>query len=185
MNDTTDFSENLSFRSPFAHVLGTNHAPSTEHEIQSIQSFLLEPQRKLDVLNHQITQLEETLSKLKTERESLQKYVVQHRALLTPFRRLPDELISEIFVQCLDLYPVRSTKHAPLLLTTICKSWRRVALKTPHLWCSIHLSIPEVPKFPGGPLVKDRMLGAERWLERSGSVPLSISLSFAPLPQEV
>ncbi|KAF9265582.1 hypothetical protein L218DRAFT_860135, partial [Marasmius fiardii PR-910] len=181
--------ENPSFHSPFTRMLRTNRAPDKD-EIQKIVSLLHEPQQKLDVLVGQIAQLEETLSKLKAERDSLQNFIDEHRALLAPFRRLPVDVVREIFLQCLGPYPYRSTKHAPLLFTTICKYWRQIALETPRLWCSIHLYIPCIPIYPvaGGQhpgeveefcnLVKGRMAGAERWIKRSGSVPLTISLAF-------
>ncbi|KAF9260660.1 hypothetical protein L218DRAFT_871799, partial [Marasmius fiardii PR-910] len=183
----TDCSEKPPFHSQFAHFLGTNYTPDKDG-MQAIACTLHEPQQKLGALHEQIAQLEETLFKLKAERDSLQKYINEHHALLTPFRRLPVDIIREIFVRCLNPYPTRSMKDAPLLLTTICKSWRQITLETPALWSSIHLFIPELPRHSVdrgsrlvidqySDLVKERLAGAERWLKRSGAVPLRLSLS--------
>ncbi|KAF9530166.1 hypothetical protein CPB83DRAFT_187174 [Crepidotus variabilis] len=56
------------------------------------------------------------------------------------FNNLPNEIIAEIFVQCL---PLKSNhpnpKDAPLLLTHVCSFWRSLAQVTPRLWSSLRL----------------------------------------------
>ncbi|KAF9257577.1 hypothetical protein L218DRAFT_879103, partial [Marasmius fiardii PR-910] len=174
------------FRSPFMHILNTNYMPDKD-DIQKITVLLREPKLKLDSLNRQILRLEGALTALRTERDSLQAHIDNHCTLLSPFRCFPEDLLREIFVRCLDPYPIRSTKHAPLLFTRICRYWREVALKTPRLWSSIHIFIPKPTSFDWGSeirsfekyrgLVSERLSGAERWLKRSGSVSITFSLS--------
>ncbi|KAL0066533.1 hypothetical protein AAF712_006576 [Marasmius tenuissimus] len=166
------------FFSPFNHVLDTNHFPNAE-ETKLLHSVLQTPQRKVAELNAHIARLETTLEQLRTERDSLQTYIDSHRALLSPFRRFPEDVLREVFLWCLDPYPVRSTRRAPLLLTTICKYWRDIALRTPRLWSSIHVYIPRCwneRQFEA--LVHARVAGFKRWLELSGSTPLYLSVTF-------
>ncbi|KAF9265716.1 hypothetical protein L218DRAFT_859871, partial [Marasmius fiardii PR-910] len=126
-------SETPPFPSPFLHLLETNYAPEAD-VIKKIIEFLHKPEQKLCALNNQIARLEETLERLKSTRNSLQAHISSHRALLSPFRRLPEDVVREVFIRCSTSHPIRSTKHAPLLLTMISKSWRQIALTTPCLW---------------------------------------------------
>ncbi|KAL0576095.1 hypothetical protein V5O48_005869 [Marasmius crinis-equi] len=162
---------------PFARFLGTNHAPS-EEEQKNLLALIRNPEEK-------IRKLEEEISRLEAERDGLKSFVDRHRALLSPFRRLPADVWRGIFICCLPNNKLglctRTTSEAPLLLTTICRSWRDIALSTPRLWNSIHIYLP-TPRigFDGERFqsaMQARNEGFRRWLEKSGSLPLTISLS--------
>ncbi|KAJ7641337.1 hypothetical protein FB45DRAFT_355413 [Roridomyces roridus] len=85
--------------------------------------------------------------------------------------RLPLEVSSEIFVQCLPEYP-RPQTHTitrlvpPLLFLRICFTWNQIALSTPTLWSKMVLESPYDSKLEAL---------AERWLQRARSRPLHIS----------
>ncbi|KAK7040828.1 hypothetical protein VNI00_009424 [Paramarasmius palmivorus] len=101
-------------------------------------------------------------------------------------RRLPQDVLSEIFLQCLpkNRLPLNSIAEAPLLLTRVCRSWRSIALSTPRLWRAIHLAPPGISRRP----VDDRYRakvntlteGLKVWLERARRVPLTISIAMPP-----
>ncbi|KAJ7803751.1 hypothetical protein B0H14DRAFT_2886859, partial [Mycena olivaceomarginata] len=59
--------------------------------------------------------LQKAISELNEERSSVADYVKAHRALISPFRRLPLDMLQEIFVA------------SPVLLGRICSSWRTVS----------------------------------------------------------
>ncbi|KAI3613220.1 hypothetical protein WG66_001594 [Moniliophthora roreri] len=160
--------------SPFASHFGTNFAPSP-HQIVDIRQLLLEPEKKLRLL-------EEEIAWLLAQRDSLKSFIDNHRSLLSPIRRAPVDVLREIFVECLpkDHIPVRNLKEAPLLLTGICRSWREVAISTPGLWNRIHIALPYPRMPPVTPdfrsLMKLREAGLQLWLGRSGSMPLTLSI---------
>ncbi|KAF9078113.1 hypothetical protein BDP27DRAFT_1207583, partial [Rhodocollybia butyracea] len=160
--------------SPFANVIGTNYAPS-EAELASLQSLLVEPSSDLDQLEIEIVQAQSVLNALFSKQKRIQKYVEAHRALMSPVRRIPSETLASIFAWCLptERNAVRSLAEAPLLLTTICRDWRGITLDTPQLWKSLHVYLP--PDMSDYALF-ERIKGITRWLERSGSLPVSISL---------
>ncbi|KAJ6560151.1 hypothetical protein B0H19DRAFT_945240, partial [Mycena capillaripes] len=57
-----------------------------------------------------------------------------------PVLTLPAEIISEIFVHFLPIYPSCPPLTgflSPTLLTQICRKWRHIALTTPALWRAI------------------------------------------------
>ncbi|KAJ6573528.1 hypothetical protein DFH09DRAFT_868682, partial [Mycena vulgaris] len=88
--------------SPFTSKLGTNYCPSDEEQIE-IQTFITEPTRRLQRLDDEITELRKAIEKLADERDNLKlsAYVDAHRALISPVRRLPLDIIREIFMACL------------------------------------------------------------------------------------
>ncbi|KAL0067807.1 hypothetical protein AAF712_005247 [Marasmius tenuissimus] len=161
--------------SPFAAVLDTNYAPSPQ-EIIRIKSVVLEPSKRL-------IELDEEISRLKADRERLQAFVNKHNTLLSPIRRLSTDMLIEIFTQCLpEGFPTRDITQAPLLLTRVCRSWREMALETPKLWDTIHINLPiplnESDQGRYNLLLHARKDGLESWLERSGAMPINVSVSM-------
>ncbi|KAJ8073934.1 hypothetical protein PM082_012213 [Marasmius tenuissimus] len=178
---------NLDIETPFARVLNTNHIPSNE-ELDTLKNIILGPEE-------QIRKLDEEISRLQATRQALREFVNSHRALLSPRRRLPAEILASIFVECLPDNELglcsRSTQDAPLLLTTICRQWREIALSTPKLWNSIHINISlpisfsllaksKVTDDNFSSFLRGRQEGFKAWLDRSGSLPITISLATDP-----
>ncbi|KAJ7442977.1 hypothetical protein FB451DRAFT_1376808 [Mycena latifolia] len=167
--------------SPFTSKLGTNYCPQDE-EIAQIQTFLIEPTLRLKRLDDEIDVLQKALDKLAEERTGISAYVDAHKALISPVRRLPLDIIQEIFTACLPTHRncVTSALEAPVLLGCICSSWRSISLSTPRLWSRLHIVEPQLhsvnrPDFLEKKLAQ-RLETAKMWLGRSGNCPLSISL---------
>ncbi|KAJ7655829.1 hypothetical protein DFH06DRAFT_1473989 [Mycena polygramma] len=91
----------------------------------------------------------------------------QLNAVRDPVGRLPVELSSEIFVNCLPDYPQPGSRYIPMLLLNVCSAWSGVALSTRLLWATIHIVFPRSKGFA-------KFL--RMWLKRAGSHLLSISL---------
>jgi hypothetical protein len=162
---------------PVPDILGTNHlAPASQTRI--ICDTISAAQADISQLDVEIIRLRAVLDGLMHKREALHTYTHQHMALVAPVRRLPPEILSEIFIQCKDtkwfdpLYGVLDTPRldmAPLLLGSVCRRWRMIALSTPRLWASVGLTIR--PKY-----LKSDVLLVKTWLARAGTCPLSIAL---------
>ncbi|KAJ7738321.1 hypothetical protein B0H16DRAFT_95808, partial [Mycena metata] len=88
-------------------------------------------------------------------------------AICDPIARLPVEISSEIFTQCLASPPFPNVGIAPLLFLGICRLWKDIALSTPTLWTALHSTTPAASGFPAL---------FETWLSRARSLPLSVSL---------
>ncbi|KAF8213658.1 hypothetical protein K438DRAFT_1547607, partial [Mycena galopus ATCC 62051] len=125
--------------SPFLLRLGTNYCP-TDDEVVDIKDFLVEPTLRLKELGDKIAELQQTIDKLAEERDGIRTYVEAHKALISPVRRLPLDIMQEIFIACLPTHRncVMSASEAPVLLGRICSSWRALSLSTPRLWASLH-----------------------------------------------
>ncbi|KAE9401315.1 hypothetical protein BT96DRAFT_818088, partial [Gymnopus androsaceus JB14] len=162
-------------KSPYASRLHTNYVPSME-ELPKLEIFLAGPKQELSHLESKILRLQDSLTDLYAQRDRAKSYIEAHRALMSPIRRFPAETLAEIFTHCLstDKYPSRSLEEAPLLLMSICRSWRHVAVSSPQLWKALHISFPAEMTADEFTL---REQGSIQWLKRSGSLPFSLSLA--------
>ncbi|KAJ7353263.1 hypothetical protein DFH08DRAFT_856366 [Mycena albidolilacea] len=128
-------------------------------------------------IDAQILELDRTLNSLKEEKDSLRDRLATYTY---PVLTLPNEIVSEIFIQFLPTfpqYPPPIGLLSPYLLCQICRKWRNIALATPALWSVISLSFRKA----GRVLQKLRYLQTS--IERSGSCRLSLKLGTS-LDQE-
>ena len=175
---------------PLEKRLNTNYAPLDE-ELQEISRILVEPQARLAKMNDEIERAQATLDELERQRDKLVRHIDQYRALTSPIRRIPREILQEIFINCLptDRPAVMSEREAPLLIGRVCSGWRSISQSTPELWTSVHVSIPNTTFTASGTSNADYMVAAncmaelrttalQEWLQRSGSLPIDISFSL-------
>ncbi|KAJ7121851.1 hypothetical protein C8R43DRAFT_72705 [Mycena crocata] len=94
-------------------LLRRNDAP-LDSEISVIRGAILEAEERLDVLDSQIRDAQGVLGRLLERREKAVESVRLHRAILSPVRRVPLELLCEIltlstgsvpFTQSMVIYP--------------------------------------------------------------------------------
>ncbi|KAJ7343370.1 hypothetical protein DFH08DRAFT_872494 [Mycena albidolilacea] len=104
----------------------------------------------------------------------------QLNALRDPLARLPVEISSEIFLECLPSRIVPNPRTAPMLLLNICNAWTNIALSTPALWAAIHLdgqSVQVLQTWRQGPANASRGTQVlQTWLPRAQNCTLSVSL---------
>ncbi|KAJ6598527.1 hypothetical protein B0H10DRAFT_1826383, partial [Mycena sp. CBHHK59/15] len=156
--------------SPFNDILHTNAVPS-DVDCQRIRALLVGPRQEAEELTQEIGRIQAMLDALTQKCDHLANFIDAHLALVSPARRLPDDVVWEIFEASLpSKYAVMDGAKSPLLLCQICRPWRRLAQSTPRLWASLHVvagSNDEMEKMNDAVNV---------WIARSGSVPLSLSL---------
>ncbi|KAJ7670921.1 hypothetical protein DFH06DRAFT_1179190 [Mycena polygramma] len=94
----------------------------------------------------------------------------------SPIQSLPVELLIEIFHECLpfDKYIPASRRLAPLLVSWVCKYWRRVALSEPTLWSSLVLEPPYNALYDSDHCAY--LSQARFWVARSGRCKLSLAI---------
>ncbi|KAJ6577954.1 hypothetical protein B0H19DRAFT_1229908 [Mycena capillaripes] len=122
-------------------------------------------------LEAQILHLEHSLSKLRTDKLLAQERLDFYKY---PVLTLPNEIVSEIFIQFLPAYPhfpPLTGIFSPTLLTHICRRWREIALGTPALWKAIG-SYDNAGRISCNPEMLSHLF--DTWLDRSRSCPLSI-----------
>ncbi|KAJ6458879.1 hypothetical protein C8R47DRAFT_1081544 [Mycena vitilis] len=170
-----------------------------DQELLEIQALLVEPSVRIIHLDDGIAELQKAIDKLAQERDGLGAFVKAHKALVSPVRRLPLDIIQEIFLACLPTHRncAMSSKEPPVLLGRICSSWRAISLSTPRLWAKIHLVRPPRPPPEAGShelqsfekKLLRRLETFKDWLGRSGECTLAISLeeyrNYRPMPSDI
>ncbi|KAF9450730.1 hypothetical protein P691DRAFT_809564 [Macrolepiota fuliginosa MF-IS2] len=142
----------------------------------------LPQEQRLEALTATISELQDSLTALQLQRDTLNTQLTNYKAAISPIRRLLPEILQEIFIQCLPAThnPIMDSREVPLLLNRVCHFWRQVAYTTPRLWSSIHISIPETSlsmRFGSIRTKSPALSDISAWLSRSGALPLSISIS--------
>ncbi|KAJ7472608.1 hypothetical protein FB451DRAFT_299936 [Mycena latifolia] len=157
---------------PFKDLLHTN-AVLSDAECQRIHDLLAGPRKEVDKITDEIERLQTLINELTVKRTNLTEFIDAHLALVSPARRLPEDVVAEIFTAALpsDRNAVMSGAESPLLLCHVCRAWRRLALSTPRLSATLHIV---APGSPSELLQIDEHINA--WLSSSGSLPLSISI---------
>ena len=199
----------MALKPEFVALLQNNDIPS-ESTIRELTESLKAPLNELREIDIEIQRLRELVENLKIKRRSIQEIVDDHNTILSPIRRLPLDVLHEIFFYCLPTHrnPIMKASEAPVLLTRICSSWRAIALSSPRIWSKIHIPLTGDPSFsPEYGMVRDEAIlntrhqlftgvlqrrcdVVRRWLSRSGTCPLSISITHpgsildTPTPEE-
>ena len=102
-----------------------------------------------------------------------------------PIHSLPLEVISEIFILALpadyellkrsQMHPEDKPKFInPLVFCAVCSLWRSIALSTARLWKRAFVFLPQGIKKGHA---KQKAAYLVRWIERSGSLPLTLHIS--------
>ncbi|KAJ7609133.1 hypothetical protein FB45DRAFT_1127989 [Roridomyces roridus] len=121
--------------------LATSNEPPNNAERAFLQAVASKSAVRLTCLDEEISRLEDRLGQLEAERAQLAGYHSQNVAILSPLRRMPHELLAEIF-----LCSVPSTasaaqnanvKRSPWVLGRVSRRWRAVSLSTPSLWSTV------------------------------------------------
>ncbi|KAJ7575606.1 hypothetical protein C8J56DRAFT_1063205 [Mycena floridula] len=129
----------------------------------------------------------------------LERELSAHRALIAPINYIPNEILQEIFLFTVPDQVNISVKQSPLILGRVCSRWRKVSQGMPELWSSINGDLEALGHIEGtswwnwSPVreypssmnkaslhrARDDFwhgAGGKEWLERSGTLPLTLSL---------
>ncbi|KAJ7649859.1 hypothetical protein FB45DRAFT_818961, partial [Roridomyces roridus] len=112
-------------RSPFPELICNNTSPS-DPEAAIISDTIQKARADLARVEHAIRSLV-------SQRQELEEVIHSHTGIL--LRRLPNELLSEIFLRCVDdKAPFNAAQNANWIVARVCSRWRGVALSSPNLW---------------------------------------------------
>lgn len=163
----------------FAHLLCSNESPSDPELDHIIMTKARLPQR-ISILDGEIARAIERLESLKAERTRAAQDLDDATVAFNPVRRLPEDILSHIFIACRpDDVPPGPTdadsldiRQAPWTLVRVCSRWRLVGNSYPLLWSSVYIDLDNM-SLPSKPLRTTFLLGLH--LHLSSSTPLSIS----------
>jgi hypothetical protein len=135
-------------------------------------------------LDDEMSRLQTVMGQLVDERQRLERSLEEHRSVVAPIRRIPLELLSEIFIFCADSSSSGSNSNfdvtkAPIKLSFVCSKWRSLAISMSQLWSSISLQggREDVHSWGRSQIYSIRTDMLSTWLLRSGSSPLTLRIN--------
>ncbi|TDL15254.1 hypothetical protein BD410DRAFT_845340 [Rickenella mellea] len=106
---------------------------------------------------------------------------VHHISPIPPICRISAEVALEIFECCLleDEFSCPSIRSAPLQLSHVCHTWRKLAITTPLLWCKLRLT-DDHWVYISRRISPEVALGAalEMWMGRAGELRMSVLIRY-------
>ncbi|KAF8993253.1 hypothetical protein BDQ17DRAFT_1368602 [Cyathus striatus] len=163
-----------------------SHYVPTAQEHSTIETLVSSSGFAISALESAISDLQSTTSLLQFRLMHYGAYREFHGALLSPIRKLPNELLGHIFAYvCNDTVDIVTTNTDSIWdLQRVCMRWRDVLKHIQSLWCNFRIEYVSCGKIPGHAAITRRILSC---LENSGSQPLTITLkpetySAFPIP---
>jgi hypothetical protein len=105
------------------------HLQATLDATLTLEAQIRDKERALAQLIHDA---QGAITRLANEKKSLDEEAARTRAYLSPVRRLPAELLREIF-----LWNFEEHAACAWVLSAVSSSWRRLAIRTPRLWSKV------------------------------------------------
>ncbi|KAJ6462175.1 hypothetical protein C8R45DRAFT_940988 [Mycena sanguinolenta] len=153
------------------HLVNSNDAP-LDSDISCVQQLISDAGDRLHALDEEILALQTTLAQLVQRRSEIDDSLRGHRAILSPVRRVPPELICEIFDFATAENRGNLGDKPPWWVGFISRSWRQYALGYPLLWSS--LTIPASQRFRPESWINARFSELEAQLLRCGTALLRV-----------
>ena len=139
-----------------------------------IKSSISKTETDIRRCDEEIHRLQAQIIALENEKRLIERNTVGYKSLLAPIRRLPPELLEQVFLCVCDDNRIGNSTDVPAAtLTQVCSSWKNLATSSHCLWSTITWIHHDGW---GPPTSVDAAL--ERLLEKSGSVPLDINVSI-------
>ncbi|KAJ7138192.1 hypothetical protein C8R44DRAFT_661243, partial [Mycena epipterygia] len=104
-----------------------------------VNSVISKAGASLALVEHELSRLRDQVKQLEEKRASLLTHLAKNTAILSPLRRMPPEVLGEIFAWTLPSVDALMregfvVENSPWVLTHVSSHWRAVALSTPFLW---------------------------------------------------
>ncbi|THU96198.1 hypothetical protein K435DRAFT_664911, partial [Dendrothele bispora CBS 962.96] len=119
--------------------------PPSGDDLDSMRVSLADAEKRIRDIEQQLKILEDQRDVLQKERTTLNRYASTQKTVLNPVRRVPVEILADIFTICVknatsNMYENALTmKSARWTVSHVCARWRQVSLTTPTLWTNIEL----------------------------------------------
>lgn len=132
--------------------------------------MILDAELRLSSLDENLSYAQNNVDELMLQLSECFLKWTQYKAVISPVRRLPPEILCQIFLDAISSESQKPHKNlAPLSLCQVCESWRWAALGLPKLWTHLVFS------FKPSTLERD-IRRMEFWLNRAKDLALSLSL---------
>ncbi|KAJ3850849.1 hypothetical protein EV368DRAFT_84130 [Lentinula lateritia] len=148
----------------------------TEEEGNIFRSFIGNGQSKLNHFEARIISVKALLAELEGAKAELVKALSEQKRILNPMRRMPEDLLVEIFLHGAGIYTdpgeyFPSANHSldlgspPWTYSRVCRRWKEIAMRTPRVWTRVKINVNH--------LVSRR---ESSWTKSVNRLPLGLSL---------
>ncbi|KAF8576446.1 hypothetical protein K439DRAFT_661667 [Ramaria rubella] len=134
----------------YLNLLPVGYVPSCATEFNQIKKWLDVKREEIRLIDVSIASLEEQIHDLRLTQVRLRRLCAGAEALMAPIRRLPDEILSKIFILLIPEVSLGRDQHVfnyhthphdvRLTLVTVCRHWAVVMDATPEAWSTIILN---------------------------------------------
>ena len=172
--------------------LRSGHYPTETGEKWKLSHLLFSAEQELVQYDVEIARLQSQINSLQNEKKGLEGRISFSQSLLSPIRKVPREVLTEIFEWLNVLDSVRTRRDegiyirdqkvesAVLNVGHVCAYWRNILHSTDSIWSRLIFGL-DILSDPDG---MDDQRGAKflDWvLPKSGDSPLQISFEAYPL----
>ncbi|KAL0576983.1 hypothetical protein V5O48_004993 [Marasmius crinis-equi] len=149
----------------------------TSHDRQVVSQYLQDAAKDLESYQVEVNKLKATILTLEAIQTGLRQTTEKYQAFLAPIRRLPDDILLEIFGHYCQTNELRSGRlPAASTLASVCHHWRQATISAPTLWSSFSIDFGDwVDTSNGADIISDLTIF---FLERSQSSALRIKIHF-------
>ncbi|TEB19222.1 hypothetical protein FA13DRAFT_1647242, partial [Coprinellus micaceus] len=119
--------------SPTFHRLHMECSPSDGEA--NIRDYIEYTKATVASLDQRMEEMKARLAAMQAEKERHLRDINRAANLLSPIRTLPVEVITSIFLRCLEESDSTTMRNHPsVTISHVCQYWRGLALATPLLW---------------------------------------------------
>lgn len=143
------------------HLLANNDPPSAP----DLECVL----RSIDNLKSEISDVSGRIALWTSQLRELERRLNQHNGVASAIRRMPEEVLGQIFVAYpFDVLGSRHSRQELVQLMLVCRGWRESALAAHRLWATVCVDGVDAAR-----LSYDKTAA---WLTRAGDVPRTLAI---------
>ncbi len=164
-------------------IVQKSMAPTNE-KFRDVRGQISDTVAHIEALRLQVQQAERKLQRLLEDEAAILKTSEDHRRVLSAIRTLPEDVLREICIACVEYPKLPNLSYhtipLPYVLARISRGMRRIALTTPVIWASMEVQIRHKNYY------SDRILNeqaykalsrrATEWFASIRRLPLTLSI---------
>ncbi len=146
-------------------------APTNE-KLQDVRGQISETVAHIEALKLQVQQAESKLQRLLDDEAAMLKTSEDHRRVLSAIRIVPEDVLREICIACVEEEMPRlsyCTTPLPYVLAQISRGMRHIALATSAIWASMDVQIRQ-HYYPLSTVWMSRLISVYRAESQNGSL---------------
>ncbi len=159
-------------------VIYESMAPTNE-KLRVVEAQITDTAYHIQALQLKLSSVEFKLCRLREEKAAILETSKDHRSVLSAIRHLPEDVLREILIACVEdeKPPILSYSPIPLpyRLAQISSGFRRIALSTPIIWASMDVQFD--PFYYENLNARDYSILAHmatEWFGRAGGLPITV-----------